>query len=168
MEFEKFKNIFKFIKKDHGSTYWQPKPANGFSEIKLSPEIIADLPFSCGIQSIAPNSYIRKHSHPNNIEVLFFFSGHGVLEINNEQKNIEPEDTVFIGPLVEHKIINNSQQELKMYWFIMPNGLEIFFEKIGRKKNKISETAPLNFDRPDNVEEIEKNTVFSINTVKGK
>jgi hypothetical protein len=44
-------------------------------------------------------------------------------------------------------------------WFLMPGGLEEFFEAIGRERLP-DQPAPEPFPRPTNVAEIERQTVF--------
>jgi mannose-6-phosphate isomerase-like protein (cupin superfamily) len=165
MQFKKLNNISKVIHKDQGESYWQPRPANGYSEIKLSPKNIKDLPFSSGIQVIAPDSHIRKHSHPEHCEILFFYEGEGELEIDGKIHPIKPESSAFLGPLTIHKISNIGEQDLKMHWLILPNGLDDFFRKIGRPKTPNSQASE-NFARPEDVERIERETCFALNIKK--
>ena len=61
---------------------------------------------------------------------------------------------------MEHKIINESDADLKMMWVLMPGGLEDFFQAIGRERNP-GDAAPTPFPRPDNVAELERATVFA-------
>ena len=46
-----------------------------------------------------------------------------------------------------------------MMWTLLPGGLENFFAAIGRPR-AANEASPVPFERPANVEEIERNTVF--------
>ena len=48
---------------------------------------------------------------------------------------------------------------LTFLWLLMPGGLEDFFEAIGRERDP-EQPAPEPFPRPENVAEIERNTVF--------
>ena len=52
-------------------------------------------------------------------------------------------------------------EDLHWVWLIVPNGLEDFFRLIGRSR-VAGEAAPANFPRPDNVLEIERQTVFAV------
>jgi hypothetical protein len=45
-------------------------------------------------------------------------------------------------------------------WVMVPAGLETFFKGIGKPRNAGDATPP-NFPRPENVREIEAQTVFS-------
>ena len=66
------------VQPDEGESFWQPVPANGHAEVRVShrrhPAIQS---FATGIQVIAPGCHIREHVHPREEELLFFFEGRG-------------------------------------------------------------------------------------------
>ena len=62
--------------------------------------------------------------------------------------------------LIIDKIVNDSQADLQMLWVLVPGGLENFFQAIGRPRTP-GEPAPAPFPRPENVEQIERDTVFA-------
>ncbi len=144
-----------------GESFWQPVPANGYAEVRVSrrdsPKIAG---FSSGIQVIAPGCHIREHQHDANEELLFFFEGSGKVLVNGEEHPIQPGTTAYLGPWNKHKIINDSQADLKMFWVLLPGGLEDFFQAIGRPR-RAGTPAPEPFPRPENVAEIERETVFA-------
>ena len=146
---------------DEGESFWQPVPANGYAEVRVSkrdsPKIQG---FSSGIQVIAPGCHIREHQHGAEQELLFFFEGRGKVLINGVEHPVRPGTTAYLGPWNKHKIINDSQADLKMLWVLVPGGLEDFFQAIGRPRTP-GEPAPAPFPRPENVEEIERDTVFA-------
>ncbi len=146
---------------DEGESYWQPVPANGYAEVRVSkrdsPKITG---FSSGIQVIAPGCHIREHQHGAEEELLFFFEGRGTVLVNGEAHPIRPGTTVYVGPWTKHKIVNEGAEDLKMLWVLMPGGLEDFFQAIGRPRRP-GEAAPAPFPRPENVEEIERATVYA-------
>ncbi|WP_137389825.1 cupin domain-containing protein [Rhodoligotrophos defluvii] len=144
---------------DDGDSYWQPVPANGYVTVKLTPENW-DGPFSVGIQVVAPHSYIRKHAHDRNLEVLFVWGGKGRAIVGDEEHPMRPGTLIMLPKNVEHKFINDGDEDLKLLWTMSPHGLEDFFRQIGRPR-KAGEPAPANFPRPANVHEIERNTVFA-------
>ena len=65
-----------------------------------------------------------------------------------------PGTTVYAGPGVRHKIINDGPGELKMTWTYLPPGLDDFFAAIGRPRNP-GAPAPEPFARPAEVHAIE-------------
>ena len=146
---------------DEGESFWQPVPANGYAEVRVSkrdsPKIQG---FSSGIQVIAPGCHIREHQHGAEQELLFFFEGTGKILINGVEHPVRPGTTAYLGPWNKHKIVNDSDADLKMLWVLMPGGLEDFFQAIGRPRTP-GEPAPAPFARPENVEEIERDTVFA-------
>ena len=146
---------------DEGESFWQPVPANGYAEVRVSkrdsPKIQG---FSSGIQVIAPGCHIREHQHGAEQELLFFFEGTGKILVNGVEHPIRPGTTAYLGPWNKHKIVNDSHADLKMLWVLMPGGLEDFFQAIGRPRTP-GEAAPAPFPRPENVEEIERATVYS-------
>jgi len=149
------------VQPDEGQSYWQPVPANGYAEVLVSKRndpSIQDL--SAGIQVIAPGSHIREHQHGTEQELLFFFEGTGKVLVNGEEHPVRPGTMVYAGHQNAHKIINDTKRDLKMMWVLAPGGLEDFFEGIGRPR-AAGEPVPKPFARPENVAEIEANTVFA-------
>lgn len=147
------------LHEDDGASYWQPVPANGHVTVKLTPENW-DGPFSLGTQVVAPHSHIRRHAHERNIEVLLVVEGQGRAEIAGRNYPMRPGTTIMLPMGVDHKFINETDEPLKLIWILSPGGLEDFFAAIGRVRQP-GEPAPEPFPRPDNVLEIERNTVFA-------
>ena len=153
------------VQPDEGESFWQPVPANGYAEVRVShrkdPGISS---FATGIQVIAPNSYIREHVHPAQEELLFFFEGQGLAVIDGLSHPLQAGTTVYVGAGHRHKFVNpSSDQELKMCWVMLPGGdrgLDDFFARIGRPRTP-GEPAPAPFPRPSDVERIEAETVFT-------
>jgi quercetin dioxygenase-like cupin family protein len=141
-------------------SYWQPVPANGHIDIALAPHIVGmDNPFGMGTQSVAPGGYVREHTHDRNEEAIYVIEGQGRAVINGHEHNIGPDSAIFIPKNARHMFINDGETQLRWVWLIVPNGLEDFFRLIGRPR-KQGDRVPVNFPRPDNVLEIERQTVF--------
>jgi mannose-6-phosphate isomerase-like protein (cupin superfamily) len=150
------------VQPDGGEGWWQPVPANGYAEVRVScrndPRVEG---FSHGIQMIAPGCHVRDHAHAANQELLFFFEGEGKVVIDGgEEHPVRAGTSVYVGPHRRHTFINTGDQPLKMAWVLMPGGLEDFFEAIGRPREP-GNPAPDPFARPGNVLEIENKTVFA-------
>jgi mannose-6-phosphate isomerase-like protein (cupin superfamily) len=150
------------VQPDEGESFWQPVPANGYTEVRVSkrndPRVAK---FSHGIQVVAPGCYVRDHSHEANEEILFFFEGEGKVVIDGaEEHPVRAGTSVFVGPNRRHTFINTGDKPLKFAWILMPGGLEDFFQGIGRPR-KPGTPDPEPFARPDNVLEIERKTVFA-------
>ena len=138
-----------------GPSYWQPKPANGFSSQKLYPELTKFDGFSMGYQSIAPNSNIRSHSHTDQVELQICFSGRGHVDVDGERHELVPGTACFLGPDVVHEIFNDGDEDLVQLWVIGPAGLEDFFKSIGRDRAR-GDATPAHFERPEGVRAVEQ------------
>jgi quercetin dioxygenase-like cupin family protein len=138
-----------------GPSYWQPKPANGFSSPKLYPELTKFDGFSMGYQSVAPHSNIRSHSHTNQAELQICFSGRGHVKVDGKRHELVSGTACFLGPGVVHEIFNDGDEDLVQLWVIGPAGLEDFFKTIGRDRVR-DDVTPEHFDRPDDVRAVEQ------------
>jgi mannose-6-phosphate isomerase-like protein (cupin superfamily) len=153
------------VQPDQGESFWQPVPANGYAEVRVShrkdPAIRS---FATGIQVIAPDCHIREHVHPAQEELLFFFEGEGEAVIDGECYPLLAGTTVYVGAGHRHKFVNTSAEApLKMCWVMLPGGaggLDDFFARVGRPRRP-AEPAPAPFPRPEDVERIEAETVFT-------
>jgi quercetin dioxygenase-like cupin family protein len=149
------------IHDDGGKSFWQPLPANGHAEVKISPWTVrTQHPFSMGLQAVAPGGYVRDHAHDRGEEVIHFVAGSGYTEIDGERHRVAPGTTLYLGPNRRHTFVNDGDVELKFVWFFLPGGLEDFFAAIGRERAP-GEPAPAPFPRPADVKAIEARTVFS-------
>ena len=57
------------VQPDEGPSYWQPVPANGHADPKLTPDLTRFPALSMGYQTIAPGGRVREHSHRDQIEL---------------------------------------------------------------------------------------------------
>ena len=156
------KGVALVVQPDEGESFWQPVPANGYAELRVSKRNDKRVAgFSHGIQVIAPGCHVRDHSHESNQELLFFFEGEGKVVIDGKDEHpIRPGTSMFFGPNRRHSFINTGDKPMKMAWVMMPGGLEDFFQGIGRKR-RAGQPAPKPFPRPDDVLAIERRTVFN-------
>jgi len=143
------------VQPGEGPSYWQPKPANGYSSPKLYPELTKFAGFSMGYQSVAPDGRIRPHSHTDQVELQICISGKGYVLVDGERHELQTGTACFLGPDVEHEIFNDGDEDLVQLWVIGPAGLEDFFKEIGRERNR-GEPAPEPFERPEDVAAIER------------
>ena len=152
------------VQPDEGESFWQPVPANGYAEVRISQRTDPSIrSFATGIQVIAPGCYIREHVHPAQEELLFFFEGRGEAVIDGDSHSLRAGTTVYVGAGHRHKFVNSDPvRELKMCWVMLPGGaggLDDFFARIGRPRRP-GEPEPEPFARPADVERIEAETVF--------
>ena len=141
-------------------SFWQPVPANGFVECHLDPSTIAsDTPFAMGRQTVAPGCHVREHMHDRHEEVIHVVAGTGVALVEGVEHPAVAGTTVFLGKGCRHAFLNRGVEPFTFVWFLMPSGLERFFEAIGRPRTP-GEPAPEPVPRPADVAEIERRTVF--------
>lgn len=143
------------VQPDEGTSYWQPLPANGHADPKLTPASTGFDGLSLGYQTIAAGSRVREHSHGDQVELQICFRGRGRVVVDGQSHPLVPGTACFLGYDVKHEIVNEGPEELVMLWVISPPGLERFFEAIGRPRRP-GEPAPAPFARPGDVVTIER------------
>lgn len=143
------------VQPDEGASYWQPVPANGHADPKLTPDCTGFPPLSMGYQTIAPGGRVREHSHGEQVELQICFRGRGHVVVDGTRHELRPGTACFLGYDVKHEIVNDGPDELVMLWVITPHGLEEFFKAIGRPRTP-GEPAPPPFARPADVVAIER------------
>jgi quercetin dioxygenase-like cupin family protein len=143
------------IQPSEGDSFWQPVPANGHADPKLTPANTRYGGLSMGYQTIAPRSRVREHAHGDQIELQVCFRGRGRVMVDGVSHPLVPGTACFLGYDVKHEIINETDEELVMLWMVSPAGLENFFKAIGRPRTP-GEPAPTPFARPENGVEIER------------
>ncbi len=143
------------VQPGEGPSYWQPVPANGHADPRLTPALTGFDTLSMGYQTIAPGSRVREHSHGDQIELQICFSGRGRVVVDGASHPLAPGTACFLGHDVKHEIINESADDLVMLWVITPPGLEDFLKAIGRPRSE-GDPAPEPFARPNDVVAIER------------
>jgi len=152
---ESFRGRATVVQPSEGASFWQPVPANGHADPKLTPANTGYDGLSMGYQSIAPGSRVREHSHGDQVELQICFRGRGRVVVDGVSHPLVPGTACFLGYDVKHEILNETDEELVMLWLVSPAGLEHFFRAIGRPRTS-GEPAPAPFARPENVVEIER------------
>jgi hypothetical protein len=65
----------------------------------------------------------------------------------------------MVGRFVQHYVENDGKVPLRLFWAIMPSGLEDWFQALGRPRRP-GEPAPAPFDRPEDIDEIQRRMRF--------
>jgi quercetin dioxygenase-like cupin family protein len=143
------------VQPDQGASYWQPVPANGHADPKLTPATTGFEALAMGYQTIAPGCRVREHSHGDQIELQICFRGRGRVMVDGVSHPLTPGTACFLGYDVKHEILNDSTEDLVMMWVITPPGLENFFKAIGRPRQP-GDPAPAPFARPTDVVAVER------------
>ncbi len=148
------------VQPGEAESYWQPVPANGFVEVHVSRhEHTTVNPFESGVQEVAPGGHVRKHAHETHEELILVIEGKGTATLGDERHVMQPGTSLYLAPGVSHSFVNETKNPLRFFWVLMPGGLSDFFKAIGRERHN-GEQAPAPFARPDNVAQIEADTVF--------
>jgi quercetin dioxygenase-like cupin family protein len=132
---------------DHGHSFWQPEPANGYVTVLVSPWTEPDTPFSMGTQHVPPGCHVREHTHLLQHEVIAVLSGRGTAEIDGRSHPMEPGTVLVLPAGVSHRFDNRGDSPLVIQWTISPPGLETFFKAIGQPREP-GQPAPEAFQRP--------------------
>ncbi len=143
------------VQPGEGPSFWQPVPANGYAEVKLTPALTHFDGMSMGYQTVAPGGHIREHSHGDQVELQICFRGQGKVVADGTMYPLVPGTTCFLGYDTKHEIINTGADDLVMLWVVVPGGLEHFFAAIGRPR-RVGEAAPEPFARPNDIVAIER------------
>ena len=143
------------VQPNQGASYWQPVPANGHADPKLTPATTGFEALAMGYQTIAPGCRVREHSHGDQIELQICFRGQGRVVVDGVSHPLTPGTACFLGYDVKHEILNDSTEDLVMMWVITPPGLEDFFKAIGRPRQP-GDPAPAPFARPTDVVTVER------------
>jgi len=129
------------VQPEQGASYWQPVPANGHADPKLTPA--------------TTGCRVREHSHGDQIELQICFRGRGRVVVDGVSHELTAGTACFLGYDVKHEIVNDSPEDLVMMWVITPPGLEDFFKAIGRPR-QAGDQAPPPFARPADVVAVER------------
>ena len=143
------------VQPEEGASYWQPVPANGHADPKLTPATTGFEGLAMGYQTIAPGSRVREHSHGDQIELQICWRGRGRVVVDGVSHPLTPGTACFLGYDVRHEILNEGPDDLVMMWVITPPGLEDFFKAIGRPR-QAGDPAPAPFTRPTDVVAVER------------
>jgi quercetin dioxygenase-like cupin family protein len=143
------------VQPEEGASYWQPVPANGHADPKLTPATTGFEGLAMGYQTIAPGSRVREHSHGDQIELQICWRGRGRVVVDGVSHPLTPGTACFLGYDVKHEILNEGPEDLVMMWVITPPGLEDFFKAIGRPR-QAGDPAPAPFARPGDIVAVER------------
>ena len=142
-----------------GESYWQPRPSTGYVTVKVSPWNSPHDLVSAGVQVLEPGASVRRHGHERASEILFVYEGEGKAEIDGVWHRVSQGSTFMVGRYVQHYVENDGSRPLKLFWAILPSGLEEWFKALGRPRRP-GEPAPAPFDRPPEIEEIQRRMRF--------
>src|SRR5256885_4256011 len=84
------------LQPDEGPSYWQPVPANGHADPRLTPALTGFDTLSMGYQTIAPGGRVREHSHGDQVEIQICFRGRGHVVVDGVDHPLVPGTACFL------------------------------------------------------------------------
>lgn len=143
---------------DVGESYGQPVPANGAARSLLNTAKTRGAAlFSTRTQTVAPRCAIREHVHDAHEEIIFVSGGRGIARIDGVEPPIKKGSCAYVGQGLKHHFLTPDEEPLSFAFLLMPGELDEFFARIGRPK---SPGQPAPFPWPENIAEIERETMF--------
>ena len=64
--------------------------------------------------TVAPGRATEEHYHRRSEEIYFFTHGSGRLRVGDQEREVEPGDTVVIAPGTRHKLWNTGAEPLRL------------------------------------------------------
>ena len=64
--------------------------------------------------TVAPDTATEEHYHRSSEEIYFFTHGSGRLRVGDQEREVEPGDTVVIAPGMRHKLWNTGPAPLRL------------------------------------------------------
>ena len=78
---------------------------------------------AAGLTILPPGSHSDLTGHEEG-ELFFVVSGEGKILVDGETRDLYPTATVWAPPFAVHQLINDSDQECKIFWVLSPAGRE--------------------------------------------
>ena len=73
-----------------------------------------------GMTRLSRGENVGAHSTGQNEEVLVFLSGRGLLIADGHQHEVGSGYVAYIGPHIEHDVLNTGQEELRYVFIVAP------------------------------------------------
>lgn len=110
---------------DDVEAWWSPPPHVRELKVLLSPAIQeVSKGLSVGVVTLPPGESGDPHTHDVSQEAWYVISGKGKLIVGDESAELVPDSLVVAPAGVEHQIMNDSDEPLKVLFFFSPAGPE--------------------------------------------
>ena len=83
-------------------------------------QIITEMNFSVHYTEWEPECKIDKHMHESSMEAMCCVSGNGIAEIDGKKYDFVPGSMIVAPPGIEHQIINNGNELLRVLCVFSP------------------------------------------------
>ena len=113
------------INDEKGAPTWKVEGEDArLLKVLLSPKMQEGLTeLAVGYAIVPPGGHSDKIGHPEG-ELFYVVSGEGKMYVDGEIVDIHPTTTFWVPPYKVHQSINDSDQELKILWVLVPPGKE--------------------------------------------
>jgi mannose-6-phosphate isomerase-like protein (cupin superfamily) len=101
-----------------------PPPYERRRQVLLSGKIHGLSSAAIGTVTIPPGSRGDYHSHEKSDEFWIFTNGHGRINVDGNEAEIEPGIVVCVPAKAKHQIINDGKETVHAYWVLSPPGPE--------------------------------------------
>ena len=117
-----------------GQSFWQPAPTGGYVTLTMTPETFKHDASACGVQTIPPGGRVEAMAHRAAEKILYILDGRGTLTIEGQVRALVPGSMVTMGRKVVHQLINDSPEELTLFFWVTPPGYEDYLACIGQPR----------------------------------
>lgn len=126
---------------DDAPTFWQPEPTGGYVTLTMTPESFAHDHSASGFQVIPPGGTLPLQSHKAAEKLWYVYEGTAELAIDGEIKRLHPGVTVAMGRKVPHSLVNDGEEDLRLFFWVTPPSYEGLLEDWGVPRTP-GEAAP--------------------------
>jgi len=109
---------------DKAPTMDVPEPFNRTLKVLLSPALNEKIKnIAAGLTILPPSGQSDNHRHVEG-EMFYVVSGTGLIQVGGKKAKLAPGVAIWVPSGVNHQLINNSNDILKILWVISPSGRE--------------------------------------------
>ena len=123
------------VHKDEGTSFWQPKNANGYVTVKISPWNIPNAKNTIFFQELPPGGVVSTHYHDSDDETFVCLSGEGIITIDGVDHRLCPHTIAYVGRKTKHSLQAIGQNPLQIMVSVSAPGLEERFKQMGRPRS---------------------------------
>lgn len=89
-----------------------------------TPEVTGSDRFSAGVVRLEPGKGHERHDHPESDEILYVLDGEGEQTVDEETRDIDAGEVVFVPRGVPHSTVNTGWETLRLLAVYAPPGPE--------------------------------------------
>ncbi len=113
-----------------------PKPFERMLKVCMSPEDGSTKDFTLIVSLISPRSSTSYHSHAEGGELMFVVTGRGRVTIEGNESPIGADTAVFAPLGVRHRLVNDSDETMKVICVFVPPLPPRYVERVVREEGR--------------------------------